>query len=213
VRIFDRRDFFTLHGEDALLVANEIIKTQEVIKYLDGNIPSLSLGINKLEMILRELLIVRNYRVEIYQKPKNQKQCHWELVTKASPGNLGELEDTLYGGGEHNNGLASVRIVGGDIPHIGFCHIDSIERVIRVLDFQDNSFLSSLESILVQCSPKEVIVPKSFRTSSSAKRFEEITSLNKSLVSEVQNQIFSDNFTKLKQTLDNLVSSQSDSGE
>ncbi|XP_074601818.1 DNA mismatch repair protein spel1 [Brevipalpus obovatus] len=210
VRIFDRKDFFTLHDKDALLVASEIIKTQEVIKYLDGVIPSLSLGMNKLEMILRELLIVRNYRVEIYQKPKNLKNALWKLVTRASPGNLGELEDMLYGGGEHNNGLASIRIVGNDIPQIGFCHIDSIERVIRVLNFQDNSFLSTLESILVQCSPKEIIVGKNFRSSGFFKRFEEITSLNKTLVSEVQNQIFSEDSSKLSQTLSDLLSPKSE---
>lgn len=212
VRLFDRKDFFTIHGPDALFIANDILKTQTVIKYIDS-IPSIALSMNKLEMILKELLLIRHYRVEIYKQEKSSRSASWSLDVKASPGNLGSLEDTLYSVNDNSSGLISVKIFGNDVPIIGVAYINTLERIINVIQFEDDQYLSTFEAILVQCAPKEVIIPKSFRSSVFFKRFEEIMDLNKILVTDVKPQSYSEDYPTLQLQLNKIVASKGKTGE
>ena len=72
IRLFDRGgDYYTLHGADAVFVAKELLKSTAALKQLGGaqgtreKLPSLGLSRNMFERILRELLLIRQYRVEV----------------------------------------------------------------------------------------------------------------------------------------------------
>ena len=57
------------------------------------------------ENFVRELLLVRSYRVELYRS--KGKNINWKLVARASPGNLQQFEDVLF----KNNVMSESSIV------------------------------------------------------------------------------------------------------
>lgn len=67
----------------------------------------LSVALSKMnfENLSRELLLVRSYRVELYRS--KGKNVNWELVARASPGNLQQFEEVLF----KNNVMSESSIV------------------------------------------------------------------------------------------------------
>lgn len=207
IRLFDRKDFFTFHGVDAVFIAKEIIRTQTIIKYISPlHIPSIALNINKLEMILKELLLIRHYRVEIYKNFKTSRTTDcWKIDVTASPGNLGPLEEILYSPNDNSSGLASIKLTSTDLPLIGFSFVNSTDQVMQVVQFEDNAYLTTFEAVLLQCAPKEILIQKSFRSSTFFKRFQEIIELNNILITEVKNVSFSEDSFHCKAILKHLL--------
>lgn len=62
----------------------------------DEQLEYLSLNRANFEQVIRELLLVKNYRVEVYTCKKGRPN-DWELEFKGSPGNLVQFEDILFG--------------------------------------------------------------------------------------------------------------------
>ncbi|KAK3791475.1 hypothetical protein RRG08_046627 [Elysia crispata] len=164
LRIFDRTDYYTVHGADAVFVAKEVFKTTGVVKYIGGNkkVESLVLSQMNFEAFARELLLVRQYRIEVYSNKGGSKSNDWSISCKASPGNLSQFEDILFGNMEMatSGGVMGIKVTSEENQlYVGVAQVDPILRTFTVCQFPDTDQLFNLESVLVQLGPKECLVP------------------------------------------------------
>ena len=71
IRLFDRKDFYSLHGPDAQYVATHVFRTNSVIKHLGGagkaGLPSVTMSVNVAKAVLRDALTARQMIVESWE--------------------------------------------------------------------------------------------------------------------------------------------------
>jgi DNA mismatch repair protein MSH2 len=78
IRLFERReDLFTVHGYDAEFVAETVYNTTTVIKHY-GNLASCSLSKLGAQQLVKDLLLVQGYKVEIWI----QDGRNWDVEKK-----------------------------------------------------------------------------------------------------------------------------------
>jgi DNA mismatch repair protein MSH2 len=185
-RVFDRTEFYTVHDQDALFVAKEVFRTMSVVKYFGSGskkLASVALSKMNFEAVVRDLLLVRHYRVEVYKC--KSKTNDWILAYKASPGNLHQFEDVLFGNVDMStsSGAMAVNVSSKDMT-IGVAYVDVSLRKIQVCEFVDNEQFSNLEALVIQLGPKECLLPYAPGQTSESNKLKQVVERNGLLVSE-----------------------------
>jgi DNA mismatch repair protein MSH2 len=97
---FERTDYFSIHGGDIDIALKTSLKSSIITKKMapdDGcglELIYAVLNKNLMERLIRELLLVHFYRVEVYTCKKGDKD-EYVKTYKGSPGNLVQFENLL----------------------------------------------------------------------------------------------------------------------
>ncbi|XP_012264178.2 DNA mismatch repair protein Msh2 [Athalia rosae] len=164
IRFFNRTDYYTLHGSDALFAAKEIFKTTSVCKILGAEpykTEGLILSKSNFESFIRDLLLVKQYRVEVFVNQGSAKNQDWILEYKGSPGNLAQFEEILFSNNDIAVGTSVIAIkLGGEAKKriVGVSCVDVVERLISVCEFSDDDLFSNLEALVISFGPKECLL-------------------------------------------------------
>ncbi|XP_019248205.1 PREDICTED: DNA mismatch repair protein MSH2 isoform X2 [Nicotiana attenuata] len=169
VRLFDRRDYYTAHGDDATFIAKTYYHTTTALRQLGNGadaLSSVSVSRNMFETIARDILLERMDRtLELYEGSGS----NWRLVKSGTPGNLGSFEDILFA----NNEMQDSPVIAALAPNfgqngceVGLGYVDITKRVLGLTEFLDDSHFTNLESALVALGCRECLVPAEIGKSS-----------------------------------------------
>ncbi|KAI8913720.1 muts domain V-domain-containing protein [Entophlyctis helioformis] len=164
IRVFERNggDYYSVHGDDALFVADTVYKTSTVIKYLGSSLPSCTMSKLNATSFLKDLLVNKHYRVEIWAL-ESRKGGSWRIAKRASPGNLQSVEELLFVNGDVASSpvvLAMTVGMRGTEKVVGVAYTDATTmRKFGVCEFVDNETFTNFESVLIQLGVKECVIP------------------------------------------------------
>ncbi|EPS97986.1 hypothetical protein FOMPIDRAFT_1127467 [Fomitopsis schrenkii] len=190
LRLFFRGDYYSAHGPDALYVATHLFRTNTVLKYWGpggkNGLPTVHMNEGQAKGFLREALTARQLKVEIWvpEAGQGKRATKFKLDKEASPGNLQAVEDLLF----VNTDILSAPIVmaikitstptaPGETSKartktMGIAYADTSTREIGVADFVDNDLFSNVETLVIQLSVKEALIPTGTANNKSDRDFE-----------------------------------------
>ncbi|CAA6665297.1 unnamed protein product [Spirodela intermedia] len=160
VRFFDRRDYYTVHGDNAMFIAKAYYHTSSALRQLGNDsdgISSVSVSKNMFETIARDLLLERNdHTLEIYEGSGS----NWRLTKAGTPGKLGNFEDILFANNDMQDSPVVVALCINFHENqytVGLSYIDVSKWVIGITEFFDDSQFTNVESVLVALGCKECL--------------------------------------------------------
>ncbi|KAL9096527.1 MAG: hypothetical protein Q9165_001524 [Trypethelium subeluteriae] len=159
IRIFDRGDYYTAHGDDATFIARTMYKTTSVLRQLgrEPGLASVTLSVTVFRNLLREALFRLGKRVEIWE---SSGRMNWKATKQASPGNLQDIEEELGGQLDAAPIILAVKVSAkaSEARNVGVCFADASIRELGVSEFLDNDIYSNFESMLIQLGVKECLL-------------------------------------------------------
>ncbi|CAN1241702.1 DNA mismatch repair protein MSH2 [Linum perenne] len=162
IRVFDRRDYYTAHGENANFIAKTYYHTTTALRQLGNGsdcLSSVSVSRNMFETIARDVLLERtDHTLELYEGSGS----NWRLVKSGTPGNLGSFEDVLFANNEMQDSPVIVAVFPnfrGNGCTVGLSYVDLNKRVLGLAEFLDDSHFTNVESALVALGCKECLLP------------------------------------------------------
>ncbi|THH01168.1 hypothetical protein EW026_g1487 [Hermanssonia centrifuga] len=175
IRLFDRGDYYSVHGPDALYIAANLYHTNTVIKYLGvggrNGLASVTLSAASAKTFLRDALTTKQLKIEIWSPEAGQakRATKFKLDKEASPGNLQDVEELLFGNADITSAPVVMAIKVGSTSAggssniktktIGIAFADTSVRELGVADFVDNDLFSNTETLIIQLAVKEAILP------------------------------------------------------
>ena len=163
------QDFYTAHGPDALLVAQQVYRTNNVIKYIGASsaaaattsastsmtprgLPSVSISPTLTNVFLRECLTTKQMRVEIYQPEDGaggrKNHARWILAKSASPGHISQVEDLLFKHTDLEVNAVSMALkvhVKEGQRTVGCAFVDVQEKLLGVAEFAEDEAFGNTE--------------------------------------------------------------------
>ncbi|XP_062142962.1 DNA mismatch repair protein spellchecker 1 [Drosophila sulfurigaster albostrigata] len=165
VRFFDQTDCYTVHGNgDCEQVAKIVYKSTAYVHLLlpddkKETLQYVAMSKSNFDLAVRELLLVRNLRVEVYVK----RSSDWQLEYSGSPGNLLQFEDILFSNKEvlvGNSIIAlQLKVEAGTQRRVGVAAVEQNDCTFQLLEFVDDDFFTELEATVVLLGPKECLLP------------------------------------------------------
>jgi len=199
VRIFEKNDFYYFFEKDAEFAAQFTYGSSMVTKTMGKTSPITYCSINhaNFESLLRHILLVKHYRVEVFKfvAPRAGNAARYDLEVRASPGNISSVEHILYGEGEdrrETNFLVAIKLGPSSTSQqivMGIAAVETSLNSAHVTEVEDNDLLQQLESILVSVGPREVLLPQS--DSVLVKKLKEVVERNRILATHRPTKDFS----------------------
>lgn len=170
MRLFDRQDYYQAFASSATFIATHHYKTQTVLKYFGKPSPKTGepLGLASVTLshavatsFLRDALTTKQLRVEIFEHERGGTSYKWRLAKEASPGNLSQLEDVLFTGGQvgaellQNPVIMAIRVKASDKSgtSVGVAFADTSAFELGVSEYNDTDLFSNTEVRLSLFTP------------------------------------------------------------
>ncbi|KAK6460481.1 muts domain V-domain-containing protein [Scheffersomyces coipomensis] len=221
IRIIDNnKDYFTALDDDADLIADNIYKTQSVIKYNQSKKNKYVTIASQvfLNNVLKFVLIDKHSKLEIFNK-------NFDLICTATAGNLENLS-MEYGVNLEsmfqdcsNPIIAALKYIQSgatnNVKKIGVSFIDISNATIQLSEFEDNDLFSNLESLLLQLGVKEVVLPSNYsnddQNSEFIKLFQVLDKIGNLVISTIKSSLF--NTKDIDQDLSKIVINEKNNDE